>query len=132
MPVLRLERRGDAPVDGALERAEVLVADAERDDDEEREHERGVRGDVPEREDDAGVDDLRVPGGKDEVCYLAETDGAGRRVAVLTRSCSWRISRPCPYRHARYGHRGPCHRAPCHRGSLQGVERENEEIRDGQ
>ena len=59
--VLRLERERDPPVDRALERAQPLVEDAERDDGDAREHEGRVRGDVPRAEDDAGVRDLRVP-----------------------------------------------------------------------
>jgi hypothetical protein len=48
-------------VEGLLEVAEVLVEDAEGDDQEEGEKEGSGGGDVPLAEDDAGVDDLGVP-----------------------------------------------------------------------
>ena len=51
----------DAAVNAAREGAQPLVEDAERDDNEERGDEGRVRADVPLREDDAGVDNLRVP-----------------------------------------------------------------------
>lgn len=52
----------NAPVERALHAAEVLVQHTEGDDGEAREDEAGRCADVPAPEDDAGVDDVGVPG----------------------------------------------------------------------
>lgn len=69
----------------ALEDAEVLVEDAQRDDGEARPEEGGVRADVPGAEDDAGVDDVGVPRGG---AGVSEGRGRGRGEGGVTRACS--------------------------------------------
>ena len=90
LPALHTTTQSDchALVIPALQRTEVLVQHPEPDDDGAGEDEGRGGGDVPGAEDDAGVDDLGVPGG-----WLNGVR-SGSVVGPLTRACSWRIWGP--------------------------------------
>ncbi|XP_006457314.1 hypothetical protein AGABI2DRAFT_196076, partial [Agaricus bisporus var. bisporus H97] len=59
--IVIFERLSEVVVKLTGKDAEIFVEDAKSDDDEEGEDEEGFGGDVPAREDDAGVHDVGVP-----------------------------------------------------------------------